>query len=116
MSPSRLVALAPGVPGAWEPVPTEKLVSGSPQTRTTLLYANEAERLYVGEWQATPGKWRLSYTEWEYMRILEGRCIVEGDDGSRLEAGPGACFVIEPGFTGTWEVLSDVRKSWVIRE
>ncbi|WP_297368425.1 cupin domain-containing protein [Acidocella sp.] len=116
MSPSRLIPLTPGEAPAWEPVPAAKLVAGQPQTRTTMLYANEAERLYVGEWEATPGKWRISYTEWESMQILEGRCIIEGDDGARLEAGPGDRFVIEPGFTGTWEVVSQMRKSWVIRE
>jgi uncharacterized cupin superfamily protein len=108
--------LTPGAPAAWEPVPAEKVIAGQPQTRTTMLYANEGQKLYVGEWEATIGKWRLSYAEWEYIEIIEGTCIVEGDDGARIEAGPGERFVIEPGFTGTWEVLSPLRKSWVIRE
>jgi uncharacterized cupin superfamily protein len=33
-----------------------------------------------------------------------------------ISAGPGDAFVIEPGFTGTWEVVETMRKRWVIRE
>jgi uncharacterized cupin superfamily protein len=48
--------------------------------------------------------------------VISGRCVIAGDDGSRLEAGPGDAFVIEPGFTGSWEVLETMRKRWVIEE
>ncbi len=48
--------------------------------------------------------------------MLSGRCAVTGDDGSRIEAGPGESFVIEPGFTGTWEVVEPMHKLWVVRE
>lgn len=100
----------------WEPIAAEKVISGAPQQRTFTLYENAAERLYTGEWEATPGKWRISYAEWEYIHIISGRCVLAGDDGSVTEAGPGDAFVVEPGFTGTWEVLETVRKHWVIRE
>jgi uncharacterized cupin superfamily protein len=79
-------------------------------------YDNPAERLSAGEWEALPGKWRISYGEWEYVRVISGTCVLAGDDGSRLAAGPGDRFVIEPGFTGSWEVLTPMRKHWVIRE
>jgi uncharacterized cupin superfamily protein len=100
----------------WEDVPAEKVVAGAPRTRTVVLYENPAERLYAGEWEATPGKWRISYSEWEYVRVICGTCVLEGEDGARIEAGPDQQFVIEPGFAGTWEVLTPMRKSWVIRE
>jgi uncharacterized cupin superfamily protein len=92
------------------------LSAGAPQTRTTVLYDNPAQKLCAGEWEATMGKWRLSYSEWEYIEIISGACVVEGDDGTRIEAKAGDRFVIEPGFNGTWEVLEPLRKSWVIRE
>ncbi|MCB5945215.1 cupin domain-containing protein [Acidocella sp. KAb 2-4] len=113
---SRLQRLAPPSGAPWEDVAAEKVLDGTPRTRSWVLYENPAERLYAGEWEATPGKWRIAYTEWEYMEIISGACVVEGGNGERIEAGPGDRFVIEPGFTGTWEVLSPMRKSWVIRE
>ncbi len=100
----------------WEDIPADKRLSGTPRTRTIMLYESPEQRLYAGEWEATVGKWRIAYTEWEYVQVISGTCILEGDDGSRIEAGPGQKFVIEPGFTGTWEVLTPMRKSWVIRE
>ncbi len=111
------LALLPRAGGAeWEEVAAEKLIAGAPKTRTIMLYENSARGLAAGEWEASTGKWRIAYTEWEYMEIISGTCVVEGDDGRRIEAGPGDKFVIEPGFTGTWEVLSPMRKSWVIHD
>ncbi|MCB8882861.1 cupin domain-containing protein [Acidisoma cellulosilytica] len=113
---SLITKLPAKVEAAWEPVAPEKIVSGQPQTRTQVLYENAAEHLYTGEWEATPGKWRLAYTEWEYIHVISGRCIVTDKDGTVIEAGPGDAFVIEPGFDGTWEVLETMHKHWVIRE
>jgi uncharacterized cupin superfamily protein len=113
---SRLIELPATAAAVWEDVPADKVLAGSPRTRTITLYESPEERLYAGEWEATLGKWRIAYTEWEYVQIISGSCILEGDDGSRIEAGPGQKFVIEPGFTGTWEVLAPMRKSWVIKE
>ena len=113
---SRLCLLPPAGEAEWEDVPAGRLLAGSPRTRTIMLYESPAERLYAGEWEATVGKWRIAYTEWEYVQVISGNCILQGDDGSKIEAGPGQTFVIEPGFTGTWEVLTPMRKSWVIRE
>jgi uncharacterized cupin superfamily protein len=48
--------------------------------------------------------------------VVFGHCVIEGDDGSRIEAKAGDAFVIEPGFAGTWEVLETMRKHWVIEE
>ena len=95
--------------------PREKVLEGQPRTRTQVFYENPAENLYAGEWEASIGKWRIAYSEWEYVEVISGACVLVGDDGSRLEAGPGERFVIEPGFTGSWEVRAPMRKSWVIR-
>jgi uncharacterized protein len=113
---TKLHALPAQAEAPWEDVPAEKLIAGTPRTRTVTFYESPAQKLYAGEWEATPGKWRISYSEWEYVEVISGQCVLEGDDGTRIEAGPGQRFVIEPGFTGTWEVLAPMRKSWVIRD
>jgi len=100
----------------WTPIPPDKLLAGAPQTRLWVHYEDPAQRLSAGEWEATPGKWRIAYTEWEWMLVLSGSCTVTGDDGAVITAGPGDAFVIEPGFSGTWEVTETMRKHWVIRE
>ncbi len=113
---SRLTKLPKAGEAAWEPVPAEKRLAGLPQTRTWVHYDNPAARLSAGEWEATAGKWRIAYAEWEYVLVISGRCVITGDDGTSITAGPGDSFVIEPGFTGTWEVSEPMRKHWVIRE
>ncbi|OYX89077.1 MAG: hypothetical protein B7X99_00940 [Rhizobiales bacterium 17-65-6] len=98
-----------------EPVAADRVLAGAPQTIVRVTYDAPAERLCAGEWEAGVGTWRVSYEEWEYCLVTAGRCIVTGDDGTRIEAGPGDSFVLEPGFTGTWEVVEPMRKHWVIR-
>jgi uncharacterized cupin superfamily protein len=104
--------------GDAEPVAIEgeKIISGAPVTRTWVHYEDSERKLAAGIWEATPGKWRIAYAEWEYVVMISGSCVVTGDDGERIEAGPGDAFVIEPGFNGTWEVLETMRKHWVIQE
>ena len=66
----------------WEPVPADKIVAGTPQTRTWVHYDNPGGKLSTGEWEATEGKWCIAYGEWEYVLVISGRCVIIGDDGA----------------------------------
>jgi hypothetical protein len=109
----RIYRLTPAAaaPETTRPAP-EKVLAGDPVHTT--WNAEEDAGLYCGIWQSTPGKWRIAYDEWEYCRILEGRSVITGADGTSLTVGPGDSFVIRPGFEGTWEVLETTRKDYVI--
>ena len=103
------------IPGA---PPPDRVLAGDPRFRTW-PYDRTPEgmlgtTLKAGRWEATPGTWRIAYARWEYMRILSGRCVIRGDDGSVADLGPGDTFVIEPGFAGTWEVLETMVKDYVM--
>lgn len=113
---TKLTPLVADAAAPWTEIPAEKLIHGTPQVRTVVLYENASQKLSAGTWEASPGKWRVAYSEWEYVEVVSGTCLVEGDDGQQIAAGPGDKFVIEPGFTGTWEVLSAMQKNWVVRE
>ena len=91
----------------------EKLLAGDPVFTTWNV--EEVDGLYCGIWQSTPGKWRISYDEWEYCRILEGRSVITGEDGAEYPLSVGDSFILRPGFKGTWEVLETTRKDYVIR-
>lgn len=91
----------------------EKVISGNPVFTTWNV--EERDGLYCGIWQSTPGKWWISYDEWEYCRILMGHSIITGEDGSVLEVRAGDSFILRPGFRGTWEVVEFTRKDYVIR-
>ena len=103
-------AVAPesGAPAA------DRLISGSPKFRTWNV--EEAEGgLYAGIWEATPGKWRIKYDEWEYCHILSGVSVISEDGGEAKTVRAGDSFVLRPGFKGSWEVLETTRKEYVVR-
>ena len=91
----------------------DKVISGAPRFTTWNL--EERDGLYCGIWRATPGKWRISYDEWEYCRILEGHSILTEEGGEPQLVRAGDSFVLRPGFRGTWEVVETTTKDYVIR-
>lgn len=105
--------LSPDGPGEVERPAAEKVIAGDPVFTTWNF--EERDGLFAGLWQSTPGKWRVSYDEWEYCRIREGVSVLTDAEGvaHRLEAG--MSFVIRPGFSGTWEVIETTLKDYVIR-
>ncbi|CAD7028526.1 MULTISPECIES: cupin domain-containing protein [Pseudorhizobium] len=100
-------------PEEGAPAP-DRLISGDPRFRTWNL--EEAEGgLYAGVWESTPGKWRITYEEWEYFHILEGYSIVTEEGGEAFHLRAGDRLVLRPGFKGSWEVVETTRKDYVIR-
>lgn len=99
-------------PQTERPAP-EKVLSGDP-VHTTWSLTEEAD-LFAGLWQSTPGKWQVSYSEWEYIRILEGYSIVTDAEGRETHLRPDDSFIINRGYTGTWEVRETTLKEYVIR-
>lgn len=90
-----------------------RVLSGDP--RFAAWNAEEANGgLYAGIWEATPGKWRIEYEEWEFCHILAGVSVIteEGHEPRTVKAGD--AFVLRRGFKGTWEVVETTRKEYVI--
>lgn len=90
-----------------------KVVAGDPVHTTWNI--DEIDGLYCGLWQSTPGTWRVSYDEWEYIRILSGHSILTDASGRTVDLRAGDSFIIRPGFSGTWQVLETTLKDYVIR-
>lgn len=112
--PTLLVRLARDgiIPDVERPDPG-KVVSGDPIHTTWSI--EDRDGLYCGIWQSTPGKWKVSYAEWEYIRILEGRSILTGRDGTQVTLEAGDSWIIRPGFEGTWEVIETTLKDYVLQ-
>lgn len=91
----------------------EKVIAGAPVFTTWNV--EERDGLYCGIWQSTPGKWRVNYDEWEFCHILEGVSIIAEDAAEPRTVKAGDSFILQPGFTGTWEVVETTRKEYVIR-
>lgn len=97
--------------GAPEP---GRVIAGDPQFRTWSLEEVD-DTHFSGIWEATPGKWRVVYEEWEYFNILSGHSIVTEEGGEPVHLRAGDRMILRPGFKGTWEVVETTRKDYVIR-
>ena len=74
-----------------------RVISGDPRFRT--WNAEDAEGgLYAGIWEATPGKWRIEYDEWEFCHILSGVSVITEDGGEVRRVETDDSFIIRPGF------------------
>lgn len=100
-------------PEEGAPAP-DRLISGDPRF-TTWNFEEADGGIYAGVWQATPGKWRVVYDEWEYFHILEGHSILTEEGGDAVHLRAGDSMIVRPGFVGTWEVVETTRKDYVIR-
>jgi uncharacterized cupin superfamily protein len=100
------------VPEVSRPAP-ERLVSGDPVHTTWNV--EDRDGLFCGLWQSTPGAWRVSYAEWEYVHILEGVSVLHEDGLPPVTLRAGDSLVIRPGFDGVWEVVQTTLKDYVIR-
>lgn len=100
-------------PEEGAPAP-DRLISGNPVFRTWNVEEVDGS-LYAGVWESTPGKWRISYDEWEYFHMLEGYSIVTEDGGEPIHLRAGDRYILRPGFKGSWEVVETTRKDYVIR-
>lgn len=91
----------------------ERILAGDPVHTTWNI--EDRDGLYCGIWQSTPGKWRVSYSEWEYVFIHAGLSVLTGADGHSVTLRAGDRYIIRPGFEGTWECLETTIKDYVIR-
>lgn len=97
-------------------VAADRLIEGNPLQRAAILHSAADGKFMLGIWESEPGWWRVRYTEEEYCRILQGRCVLTSIDGTRLVVQTGDEFVIPRGFEGTWQVLEYTKKRFVIYE
>jgi uncharacterized cupin superfamily protein len=89
------------------------VIAGDPLHSTWNV--EDSAGLYCGLWQSTPGTWKVSYTEWEYVYIHQGHSILTDAAGQATDLRAGDRFIIRPGFQGTWQVVETTLKDYVIR-
>jgi uncharacterized cupin superfamily protein len=90
------------------------LLRGKYKTKTWNHFSGEDGRLSAGIWECTPGKVTISYDEWEFCHLIKGKAVLTGETGKKWTLKAGDAFIIPPGFKGTWETVSKLRKHYVI--
>ena len=94
----------------------DRLVSGNPRQQIWNAFSDPEGRFHVGRWSSTEGIWRISYTERELCHILSGVVRLTSDSGEQRVYGAGDTFMINKGFSGTWEVIEACTKIYAIYE
>jgi len=95
---------------------TDRLLAGDPRQTISNYFSDLTGQFHAGRWSSTRGKWRIRYSESEFCCLTTGRVVLENNAGERWEFGPGQAFVVPSGFEGTWEVVEDCTKFYVIFE
>ena len=90
----------------------ETVLEGDPAHTTWNI--EERGGLYAGLWHATVGEWTCSYTDQKYVHSLEGHSVLTDEAGVLVDLKAGDSWVIRPGFKGTWRVVGDTLKDYVI--
>jgi uncharacterized cupin superfamily protein len=94
----------------------ERVVAGDPVTIAHNYFSDPSGVFFAGQWESTSGRWRVTYSEYEFCYVLRGRVRIEATSGKRWEFGAGDAFVVPSGFSGVWEVLEPMAKLYVIFE
>lgn len=98
-----------GPPAGWE------VIAGAPVARAVRHYTADDGSALSGFWTCTPGTFRVAYDKWEFCHLISGSCVITPDGGAPVTLRPGDGFILEAGFTGTWEVLETMSKHFVFK-
>ena len=90
------------------------VVEGKPTMKTAVQHTTADGKILSGTWQATPGTYHATYTDYEFVHLIAGRITITPDGGKPVEVGPGDAFVVEADFKGTWKITEPVTKHFVV--
>ena len=69
----------------------------------------------TGTWECEPGLSRWEFTtNGEFIHILAGSMIVRPDEGAAVTLVAGDSMTFAPGWVGTWEITTTLRKVYTI--
>lgn len=91
------------------------VVEGTPSMKTWVQHTSNDGSMISGYWEATPGTYHATYTQYEFVHMMEGRLTITPDGGTSVVLGPGDAFVVEAGFKGLWKIDETVRKHFCIK-
>ncbi|MEM7333112.1 MAG: cupin domain-containing protein [Chloroflexota bacterium] len=93
--------------------PPKNVISGSPTTLYGELLSQDG--LDVGVWRCTVGTWEITnYSINEVMLMLSGKMRLTDSSGHSKDLAKGDLFFIPKGWRGTWEVVEEMEKVYVI--
>lgn len=106
----------PETPGSIDHPRPDRLERGNPRREAWTLYESADGLMSSGIWACEVGRWRIVFppTKDEYFYVLTGHVRLHDRDGGFIDVLAGQGAVIPGGFEGAFEVLSPVRKHFVV--
>ena len=92
------------------------VIAGEPKQQIWNAFSDPEGHFHAGRWASTVGLWRIRYTERELCHILTGAVRITDDSGWQHTYRSGDTFMIDKGFSGTWEVIEACSKIYAIYE
>jgi uncharacterized cupin superfamily protein len=104
-----------GEPVAGAPLP-ERIIDGAPTNKTWEIEVTPDGTVSTGVWEVQVGSWQVVKETWEFVTIIEGESelIEEGKAPRKITVGDS--FIMRPGHTYVWNIITPTKKIFVIRE
>lgn len=95
--------------------PADRVLEGDIVCRNWDVDSAKDGTVRAGVWESSPGLNRSIKGEtWEFCLILSGLVEITEDGCEPVRYQAGDCFIMKPGYTGTWRTIETVRKVWVM--
>ena len=104
-------------PSHDQPAP-DRRVSGAPHRQTWSYFDDPQHGVECGVWACETGMWRIRFApdKLEFFSVIEGHVRLHDADGDTHDVRTGEAGVIPAGFVGMFEVVSPVRKYFVVMQ
>lgn len=118
MSKSKAIVIATAATAdlASEPIPSDWILSGTPEARSKRLASSHDFTAYTMVWDCTPGSFNWHYNKDETLVIISGEVFITNENGEERRLGPGDWGFFPGGSSCTWRVTTHLRKVAVCRE
>jgi uncharacterized protein len=97
--------------------PAEKLTIPDGEREAIHNLWGEPGKADLHVWLAEPGQYHVDGVErpnfFEVTSLMAGKCIVEEEGKDPVEMSAGDTYVMQPGWTGTWNVTDYVEKAFL---
>jgi uncharacterized cupin superfamily protein len=91
-----------------------RVLAGKPEHRVWNAFSSPDGCFHSGRWSSTPGLWRVRYTEYEFCHLLSGAVRLTADTGAEWTFRAGDIFLINKGFSRTWETMQHCVKLYAV--
>ena len=98
------------------PIPSDWILSGTPEARSRQLVCSHDRASSVMAWSCTAGRFNWHYTVDETVHVIAGEVFVTDEAGREHRLGPGDSAFFPAGSRSTWHVPVAVRKVAVCRQ